>query len=155
LTMCAHVVKFPEGYPAMSPFGQRASGARLERMKSSPRWHDGAFRNINPVAPGLRTGKMPAITEFLCGGQRRTPPGPLPALNPPPGLARRPETGLRATWLGHSTVLLEVDGLRVLTDPVWGPRASPVSFAGPKRFQPVPAPLSALAPLDAVVISHD
>jgi L-ascorbate metabolism protein UlaG (beta-lactamase superfamily) len=52
-------------------------------------------------------------------------------------------------------VLLEIDGARVLTDPVWGNRASPVTFAGPRRFQPVPAPISALPPLDAVVISHD
>jgi L-ascorbate metabolism protein UlaG (beta-lactamase superfamily) len=51
---------------------------------------------------------------------------------------RPPDTGLRATWLGHSTVLIEIDGLRVLTDPVWGPRASPSRLAGPKRFQPVP-----------------
>ena len=36
---------------------------------------------------------------------------------------RKPASGLRATWLGHSTVLLEIDGYRVLTDPVWGPRA--------------------------------
>jgi L-ascorbate metabolism protein UlaG (beta-lactamase superfamily) len=43
----------------------------------------------------------------------------------------------------------------VLTDPVWGDRASPVTFAGPKRFQPVPVPIAALPPLDAVVISHD
>src|SRR5436190_24200407 len=139
----------------MSPFGQKASGARLERMKASPRWVDGTFRNTNPVAPGLRSGTMPAIAEFLCGGQRRTPPAMLPTFDPLALWARKPETGLRATWLGHSTVLLEIDGMRVLTDPVWGERASPVSFAGPKRFQPVPVPLEALPPLDAVVISHD
>jgi L-ascorbate metabolism protein UlaG (beta-lactamase superfamily) len=69
--------------------------------------------------------------------------------------SRAPETGLRATWLGHSTVLLEIDGLRVLTDPVWGERASPVTFAGPRRFQPVPVAVATLPPLDAVVISHD
>ena len=70
-------------------------------------------------------------------------------------MERAPETGLRATWLGHSTVLVEIDGLRVLTDPVWGERASPFGFAGPKRFQPVPLPIAALPPLDAVIISHD
>jgi L-ascorbate metabolism protein UlaG (beta-lactamase superfamily) len=43
----------------------------------------------------------------------------------------------------------------VLTDPVWGERASPTRFAGPKRFQPVPVPIAALPPLDAIVISHD
>jgi L-ascorbate metabolism protein UlaG (beta-lactamase superfamily) len=68
---------------------------------------------------------------------------------------KKPGTGLRATWLGHSTVLIEIDGLRVLTDPVWGPRASPSRLIGPKRFQPVPVPLRALPPVDVVVISHD
>jgi L-ascorbate metabolism protein UlaG (beta-lactamase superfamily) len=57
--------------------------------------------------------------------------------------------------LGHSTVLLEIDGVRVLTDPVWGERASPVTFAGPRRFQPVPAAIGQLPRLDAVVVSHD
>jgi L-ascorbate metabolism protein UlaG (beta-lactamase superfamily) len=52
-------------------------------------------------------------------------------------------------------VLLEIDGVSVLTDPVWGERASPVAFAGPKRFQPVPVALSALPPVDVVVLSHD
>lgn len=137
-------------------FGARASGLRLERMKSSPRYLDGAFRNTQAVAPGLKKGTVtPTLAEFLCGGQRRTPPGPLPAIGPQPVWARAPETGLRATWLGHSTVLLEIDGWRVLTDPVWGERVSPLSFAGPKRFQPVPVPVSALPPLDAVIISHD
>jgi L-ascorbate metabolism protein UlaG (beta-lactamase superfamily) len=139
----------------MSTFGRKPGGARLERIKASPRYRDGAFFNSQPVAPGLKQGKVPAITEFLCGGDRRTPEAALPAHDPRPAWARPPGTGLRATWLGHSTVLLEIDGLRVLTDPVWGERASPVSFAGPKRFAPVPVPIAALPPLDAVVISHD
>ncbi len=139
-----------------SSLGARAGGLRLERMKASPRYLDGTFRNTQPVAPGLKKGTVaPTMAEFLCGGQRRTPPGPLPAQNPQPLWARPPETGLRATWLGHSTVLLEIDGRRVLTDPVWGERASPLSFAGPKRFQPVPVAVSALPALDAVIISHD
>ena len=101
-------------------------------MKASPRYIDGAFRNTARVAPGLKKGTVaPTISEFLCGGQRRTPRGPLPSVNPLEGLSRPPETPLRATWLGHSTVLLEMDGVRVLTDPVWGERASPVTFAGP------------------------
>jgi L-ascorbate metabolism protein UlaG (beta-lactamase superfamily) len=140
----------------MSTFGRRPSGARLERLQSSPHYRDGAFRNTAPVGAGLKKGTAaPTMAEFLCGGQRRTPPAPLPSQSPLRGWLRPPDTGLRATWLGHSTVLLEVDGLRVLTDPVWGERASPMSFAGPKRFQPVPVALSALPPLDAVIVSHD
>jgi L-ascorbate metabolism protein UlaG (beta-lactamase superfamily) len=68
---------------------------------------------------------------------------------------RAPASGLRVTWLGHSTLLVEIDGLRVLTDPVWGPRASPSRLAGPKRFQPVPVPLRKMPPVDLVLVSHD
>src|SRR5882762_3470710 len=141
---------------ALASFGGRASGLRLERMKSSARYADGIFHNAAPVSPGLKKGSVaPTISEFLCGGQRRTPPRPLPSTSPLPQWSQPVETGLRATWLGHSTVLLEIDGLRVLTDPVWGERASPVTFAGPKRFQPVPVAVSELPELDAVIVSHD
>src|SRR5262245_41309527 len=139
----------------MSIFGRKPGGTRLERMRASPRYVDGAFRNLVPIPPGLRRGAMPGLGEFLCGGERRTPPAALPSRDPRPAWAARPDTGLRATWLGHSTVLVEIDGLRVLTDPVWGERASPMAFAGPRRFQPVPVPIASLPPLDAVIISHD
>ena len=140
----------------LKSFGAHASGLRLERMKASPRYVDGAFVNTAHVAQGLKKGTAaPTISEFLCGGQRRTPRAPLPSHSPLQGWLAAPETGLRATWLGHSTVLLELDGARVLTDPVWGERASPVSFAGPKRFQPVPVSVAALPELDAVIVSHD
>jgi L-ascorbate metabolism protein UlaG (beta-lactamase superfamily) len=70
-------------------------------------------------------------------------------------LAKPPVTGLRVTWMGHSSVLAEIDGKRVLFDPVWGERCSPFAFAGPRRLHPVPLPLAALGPVDVVVISHD
>jgi len=139
----------------MNSFGKKATGKRLERMQASPRWIDGGFQNLHPIMPNLKAGAMPGIADFLCGGGRRTPPGPLPSVDPRPGWQRAPETGFRATWLGHSTLLIEIDGARVLTDPVWGDRASPISIAGPKRFQAVPVAVSALPPLDAIVISHD
>jgi L-ascorbate metabolism protein UlaG (beta-lactamase superfamily) len=140
----------------LKSFGAQANGLRLERMKASQRFVDGAFVNTAPVAQGLKKGTAtPTIAEFLCGGQRRTPRAPLPSQSPLAAFQRTPETGLRATWLGHSTVLLELDGARLLTDPVWGERASPVTFAGPKRFQPVPIAISELPELDAVIISHD
>jgi L-ascorbate metabolism protein UlaG (beta-lactamase superfamily) len=138
-----------------TPFGKQATGLRRERMTGSPRFRDGAFRNVHPVLPGLRSGSMPSIADFLRTGGRRVPTAPLTTLDPRPSWARPPETGLRVTWLGHSTLLLEVDGVRVLTDPVWGARVSPVGFAGPKRFHPVPVRLDQLPPLDAVIVSHD
>jgi L-ascorbate metabolism protein UlaG (beta-lactamase superfamily) len=137
--------------------GKRPDGARLERIKASPAWAGDRFRNLHPIMPGLRdpNASMPSLSDFLCGGERRVPRGPLPSMNPLDPWTKPPASGLRATWLGHSTVLLEIDGVRVLTDPVWGPRASPSRFAGPKRFQPVPVPLRSMPPVDVVLVSHD
>ena len=64
-------------------------------------------------------------------------------------------SGLRVTWIGHSTALIEIDGCRILTDPVWCQRASPLQFIGPRRFFAPPLTLSQLPPLDAVIVSHD
>jgi len=141
----------------MKSLGKRPQGARLERMRASPLWTGNGFGNIHPVLAGLRdpATKMPTITEFICGGERRVPAGPLPSIDPLATWRTRVDSGLRATWLGHSTMLLEIDGLRVLTDPVWGPRASPSRLAGPRRFQPVPVALRAMPPLDVVLVSHD
>ena len=141
----------------MRSLGARAEGARLERMKASPMWMGDRFQNAHPILPGLRdpAATMPTMKDFICGGERRTPLRPLPATDPLDGWRRPPPSGLRATWLGHSTVLIEIDGVRVLTDPVWGPRASPSRLVGPKRFQPVPVPLRAMPPLDLVIVSHD
>ncbi len=141
----------------MKAFGKASEGLRLERIKASPQWGDGAFRNQRPVLPGLRDPQAPrpTVRDLFYGGDRRVPVAPLPAVDPRDVWVRPAGTGLRATWLGHSTVLVEIGGVRILTDPVWGRRASPFRLLGPKRFQPVPVPLSALPPLDAVIVSHD
>ena len=57
--------------------------------------------------------------------------------------------------LGHSTLLSDIDGRRLLVDPLFCERASPFSFAGPARFYPSPLPLADLPRIDAVLISHD
>lgn len=62
---------------------------------------------------------------------------------------------IRATWVGHSTVLLQFDGLNLLTDPHWSPRASPVSFAGPRRFVAPGVRWEDLPPIDVVLLSHN
>lgn len=130
---------------------------RRERMEASPLWTGAGFRNRHPILPGLRDRAVPfpSLRDVLLPRGRRLPPGPLPACSPLDDWLRPAASGLRATWLGHSTVLIEIDGHRVLTDPVWGPRASPTRWAGPRRFQPVPVALDRLPPLDAVLISHD
>ena len=141
----------------MKSFGSRAIGERLERIRASSRWVGESFVNLHPILPNLRDpdAAPPTLSDFLCGGNRRLPIGPLPAVNPLDTWRHAPGSGLRATWLGHSTVLIEIDGFRVLTDPVWGTRASPSRLIGPKRFQPVPVTLKQMPPVDVVLISHD
>ena len=62
---------------------------------------------------------------------------------------------LSATWVGHSTVLLQFGGTNILTDPIWSARASPVAFAGPRRIVGPAVSLGALPPLDVVLLSHN
>lgn len=141
----------------MKTLGKKSQGARLERITASPRWGGTGFRNLHPISPGLRDpqAKMPSLGEWFRGDENSLPPAILPSLDPLLTWLKPPASGLRATWLGHSTVLVEIGGLRILTDPVWGARASPLQFIGPKRFQPVPVSLQALPPIDLVLVSHD
>ncbi|MEO8725190.1 MAG: MBL fold metallo-hydrolase [Acidobacteriaceae bacterium] len=62
---------------------------------------------------------------------------------------------LRVTFVGHATVLIQFDGVNLLTDPMWSLRASPVQWAGPKRRRPAGIPLKQLPPIDAVLLSHN
>ncbi|HYW51609.1 MAG TPA: MBL fold metallo-hydrolase, partial [Gemmatimonadaceae bacterium] len=139
---------------AREALGGPVDGARLARARQSPAWRDDAFDNQLKRfdAPMLR-----ALGAFAFGGSdHRAPDAPVPVLRRSGAdYATAPASGLRVTWLGHSTLLLEIDGRRVLIDPVWGERASPFTFAGPKRFHAPPLPLDQLPALDVVVISHD
>lgn len=148
------------GFRALRPaaFGADPTGERLARIQRSPHFADGSFRNPTGVRPPLAGSKARFARMYFDKEQRlsRAPAGPVP-VHPTTraDLAERPATGLRITWMGHSSVLAEIDGHRVLFDPVWGERCSPFAFAGPRRLHPVPLPLAALGPVDVVVISHD
>lgn len=139
-------------------FGADPAGERMERIRRSPNFANGVF--VNPV--GARTAPSGSMLKFLPTyfrkeeRVRRAPAGAVP-VHPTTlaDLAVPPATGLRLTWMGHSSVLAEIDGRRVLFDPVWGERCSPFSRLGPKRVHSVPVPLRELGPVDAVVISHD
>ena len=155
----AAIIEGAMGFFDPRVLGAVPGGLRRERMESSPRYRDGRFHNTEPLkslTSQQPLGKRLAMVgEFFFGGAGREPPAPLPVVSPRAAWAHEAETGLRATWLGHSTVLLEIDGVRVLTDPVWGERVSPVGWAGPRRFHPVPVGLGELPRLDAVLVSHD
>ncbi|MGC5012351.1 MBL fold metallo-hydrolase [Streptosporangium sp. DT93] len=134
--------------------GGRPEGERLERMRRSPQFHDGVFRNSTPgtFVPSPQSARQVFWNMFLNRAERR-PAAPIPVVTTPAGGPSA--TGLSVIWYGHATALLEIEGRRVLLDPVWSRRASPSQLVGPRRLHPVPTSLAGLPPLDAIVISHD
>jgi hypothetical protein len=134
----------------LSSFGRVPLSARAH-----PRFHDGHF--VNEVSTTVMSSSEPLPwREYLFGAAMRVPSCPLPMVRDGARRLRTPSSsGLRVTWLGHSTTLVEIDGKVVLTDPMFSERASPSKALGPKRFHAPPIALGDLPHLDAVVISHD
>ncbi len=138
----------------LAALGGRVADERLERIQDSAHFRGTRFKN--PIATPMAAPGAGVAWEYIAGGQERFPREAFPiatrqSIDPIAGSGE----ALRVTWLGHSTALLEIDGHFVLTDPVFGARTSPVSWAGPKRFHPVPIQPEQLPALDAIVISHD
>jgi L-ascorbate metabolism protein UlaG (beta-lactamase superfamily) len=124
----------------------------LERARKAGR------KFLNPVE--VKIGGLGMIFRvlplYLTNKEERVPkvaPGPFATETSVYGVA--PGSGLRVTWMGHSSMLVEIDGVRVLIDPVWDERASPVQWFGPKRFFAPPLRLEQLPKVDVVLISHD
>lgn len=148
LGACA-VVALAQGWEA---FGQVATGERRARVEASPQWKGRAFDNPQPLvndAWGMLVGAFQASADVSPKAPVPFEPVPRARFDAPPA------SGLRVTWLGHATALIEIDGHRVLTDPIWSERASPLDWVGPRRWYRPPLPLDELPPLDAVVVSHD
>jgi len=113
---------------------------------------------LNPIATQL-TGfnkTIPILREYMGNDAETVPKIPLGPFTTDISIYKKsPATGLRITWVGHSSLLIEIDGRRILTDPVWSERASFLSFMGPKRFFAPPLRLDQLPPLDGIIVSHD
>ena len=113
---------------------------------------DGRFANTEPSAL-ITPASVPVILgRLLTRGNAGRPSGPVPLV---PGAPDGTPGAAAVTWFGHSTVLLEIDGHRVLADPMWSERASPSRTVGPRRLHPTPTGLDRLPALHAVLISHD
>jgi L-ascorbate metabolism protein UlaG (beta-lactamase superfamily) len=115
-------------------------------------------RYVNPVP--TKVGGLSLMFKvgprILFGGAARTPRQPLGPFHTDRRVYEtKPRSGLRITWMGHASSLVEIDGVNILIDPVWDERAAPTRWAGPKRFFPPPLALEELPAIDAVLISHD
>jgi L-ascorbate metabolism protein UlaG (beta-lactamase superfamily) len=115
--------------------------------------HFNGERFYNPGSPPLRGSG--SLIQWLANRE----PGPwrewTPAAPGPPPPARISDGGLRVTFVGHSTVLIQMDGVNILTDPIWSMRASPFSWIGPRRHRPPGLRFEDLPPIDVVLQSHD
>ncbi|SDH22170.1 L-ascorbate metabolism protein UlaG, beta-lactamase superfamily [Rhodococcus triatomae] len=130
-----------------------ASRSRIQPYAgASPTYRDYRFHNSEP------SGEIPAgasagiAKSFVTRGSVGRPRKPIPLATP---IAPAEAGALAVTWYGHSSVLVEVDGYRVLADPVWSDRVSPSASIGPARLHPIPVALGNLPAVDAIVISHD
>lgn len=133
-------------------FGGRFEGDRLRRMRSSPQFIDGRFRNTPPQDTD---SSILATWRLYRKGQVREPRFTIPVIPLPANALQAPAaSGLRAIWFGHASVLVEIDGVRIMTDPVLSRVVSPIPI-GPERFHRPPIALEQLSNIDAVVISHD
>ena len=138
---------------ACTAAGQSAKGDRLERMQASPRYKNNQFANSLPTN---QPNFFKALAKWSKGNKFSKPEQSIPTVElSKSDFEKPPITGLRITWLGHSTSLIEIDGSRVLLDPIWSEHVSPVSWMGPKRFFAPPLAIADLPELDAVLISHD
>ncbi|MFD3001066.1 MBL fold metallo-hydrolase [Pontibacter toksunensis] len=139
-------------------FGAESKGERLKVIQQSPNYFEGEFQN--PVETNMDIGfrgYVKLISMRLFGESTdQQPDYKLPVqnigINQLNGLQ---DTATIITWLGHSAFLIEIDGKRLLLDPMMGDIASPLSFLGPRRFSELPVSIEALPRIDAVLISHD
>lgn len=148
------------GFIAMkiSPgFGGRIKGERLTRIQKSPNFKNGVFQN--PIPTTVQSDEFSfweVMREFSRKDQGRVPASPIKVMPIDKSSFSKSHKGIRVNWLGHSSLIIEIDGIVIWTDPVFSERTSPFSFGGTKRFDysrhyeidDLPEP-------DLVIISHD
>ncbi len=132
--------------------------AQEQKMSTSPQYNNGKFVNKLPMSEddfGV-LDFLDMMHKFFSGSEVREPQQPVkiyPLTAQELAGPVNPDLGVR--WLGHSTLIIEIEGKRILTDPVWSKRVSPVKFIGPKRFYKPLVAIEDLPELDAIILSHD
>lgn len=138
------------------PLGGKSSAESHKRITASPQFRDGKFRNQMPTSMvNSPKDTFDALIKTIKGTPNSRPKGSVP-IESFDSKAFKEKKEDQVVWFGHSTLLLKVDGVKLLIDPVFSDYASPVRFFGPKRYSDkLPAEIEDLPELDAVIISHD
>jgi L-ascorbate metabolism protein UlaG (beta-lactamase superfamily) len=143
------------GIPGLAALG---GAGYVTAARSRNRYYEGPatdhFDGVRFFLPGHPCDKGPLeLLRWHLGGGRKDWPERYPSPfrdKPPPRIQ-----GLRVALVGHATLLIQVAGLNILTDPHWSERASPFSFVGPKRVNPPGIAFEDLPPIDVVLITHN
>ena len=139
-------------------FGSKAAGKRLATIQHSPLYENGRFQNQVETNMDLSfSGYLKVIAKTLNKDENQQPNWPIPVQKINPGQFKSKNDSLtRITWFGHSAFLIEIDGKRLLLDPMLGNAPSPISFVGTQRFsKTLPIAIADLPNIDAILISHD
>ena len=151
---------FITAFVNMSPqFGEPPADAQQESFTKLPYYRDGKFENQIPTSVGLGFRKTVSVMyDFLFASiPGRNPDGPLPIDRlDSTEVSHRAMDIARLTWFGHSACLLEIDGSKILIDPMLGQFAGPLPMLSPRRYnRELPLEIEAMPFIDAVLISHD
>jgi len=137
----------------VSSTGAQTLEARSDTQSLPPKHHlpDGTFRNNHH--PAINKPGSDLLKWWW--NRERSEPVSFPLDNNDPQFLRKNELVPTMTWIGHATLLIQYDGLNILTDPHFTERASPFKFIGPRRFTPPGLALTDLPRIDLVVLSHN
>lgn len=144
---------FLEYYPS---FGGKPSKEKIQTFSQLPNFSQNTFVNQIPTSMNtdIRT-LVSIVSDFIKGNPKAKPDRIIPVLPLKPASMEDSEQ-TRVTWFGHSTVLLEMEGKRVLLDPMFSKTPSPVPVFGGKRYsETLPIEVEDLPPIDVVILSHD
>ena len=123
----------------------------------APRGDEGTFQNtVGPIGHGTFGVRFPFFLRRIAGAFGDRPGAPASVANDGAFLRENAKHSTpTVTWVGHSTLLVQMDHVTFLTDPIWSDTASPVSWVGPQRFVDPGVAMEDLPPIDFVVVSHN
>jgi len=136
-------------------FGQTPKGEHLAKIKLSENYKDDGFVNLTKTSMEMSFGNtMTTLKEFVTAKNTK-PEKLLPVKFEKQSTEPVNDSAAFVTWFGHSAILLEIEGKRIMIDPMFGPYASPVSFFSKRFAYEEPIDISSFTNIDAVIISHD
>jgi len=141
----------------LSQFGAKPDGVWLERAKQSSHFNGEIFVNSTPTNLSFGfDGYKKMASKWLFNNEVTEPQKNIDIVSlDSTAFESISSPDVKIVWIGHSSILLGIEGKNILIDPVWSERCSPFSILGPKRFFPVPIEIEQLPQIDAVLISHD